>query len=158
MGENDSQVVGDRHVHIAILKMDNQQGPIVQYMELCSMLCGSLDGSRVWGRMDMGICMAESLHCSSETIIRLFVNQLSLFSCPVVPTLCDPRDCSTPGLPILHHLQEFAQVCIHQLYHNKSFYFLFLFFFLIKVFKKRESLGDQFRPSWMTSLLINSSQ
>ena len=25
------------------------------------------------------------------------------------PTLCDPRDCSTPGFPVLHHLPELAQ-------------------------------------------------
>ena len=25
-------------------------------------------------------------------------------------TLCNPMDCSTPGLPVLHHLLEFAQV------------------------------------------------
>ena len=24
------------------------------------------------------------------------------------PTLCDPTDCSTPGLPVLHHLPELA--------------------------------------------------
>ena len=29
------------------------------------------------------------------------------------PTLCDPMDCSTPGLPIPHHLPEFAQVHVH---------------------------------------------
>ena len=28
-------------------------------------------------------------------------------------TLCDPMDCSTPGLPVLHHLPKFAQVCVH---------------------------------------------
>ena len=28
-------------------------------------------------------------------------------------TLCDPMDCSTPGLPAPHHLPEFAQVHIH---------------------------------------------
>ena len=28
-------------------------------------------------------------------------------------TLCDPMDCSTPGFPVLHHLQEFAQTLIH---------------------------------------------
>ena len=32
------------------------------------MLCGSLDGKRVWGRMDTCICMAKSLCCSPETI------------------------------------------------------------------------------------------
>ena len=29
------------------------------------------------------------------------------------PTLCDPIDCSTPGLPVLHHLPKFAQVLIN---------------------------------------------
>ena len=30
------------------------------------------------------------------------------------PTLCYPIDCSTPGLPVLHHLLEFAQVHVHR--------------------------------------------
>ena len=37
-------------------------------------------------------------------------------NCSVVqsyPTLCNPRDCSTPGLPVPHHLPEFAQVHVH---------------------------------------------
>ena len=38
---------------------------------------------------------------------------LLLFSHPVVLTLCDPMDCSTPGLPVPHHLLEFAQVHAH---------------------------------------------
>ena len=37
------------------------------------MLCGSLDGRGVWGRMDTCICMAESLHCSSETTTTLLI-------------------------------------------------------------------------------------
>ena len=28
-------------------------------------------------------------------------------------TLCDPVDCSTPGLPVLHHLPEFPQTHVH---------------------------------------------
>ena len=28
------------------------------------------------------------------------------------PTLCDPMECSTPGLPVLHHLPEFAQTYV----------------------------------------------
>ena len=42
-------------------------------MDLCSILCGSLDGRGVWGRMDIGICMAESLSCSPETITTLLI-------------------------------------------------------------------------------------
>ena len=29
------------------------------------------------------------------------------------PTLCDPIDCSTPGLPVYHKLQEFTQTDVH---------------------------------------------
>ena len=42
-------------------------------MELCSMLCASLDGTGVWGRMDTCIYMAESLQCSPETITTLLI-------------------------------------------------------------------------------------
>ena len=40
------------------------------------------------------------------------------FCCSVAkswPTLCNPMDCSTPGLPVLHHLPEFAQTHVHWL-------------------------------------------
>ena len=29
------------------------------------------------------------------------------------PTLCDPMDCSMPGLPVLHYVPEFAQTHVH---------------------------------------------
>ena len=30
------------------------------------------------------------------------------------PTLCDPMNCSTPGLPVHHHLPEFTQTYVHR--------------------------------------------
>ena len=51
--------------------MDNQQGPTAWHRELCSMLCGSLDGRGVWETMDTCICMAESLCCLPEIITML---------------------------------------------------------------------------------------
>ena len=42
-------------------------------MEFCSILCGSLDGRGVWGRMDACICMAGSLCCSPKTITTLLI-------------------------------------------------------------------------------------
>ena len=30
------------------------------------------------------------------------------------PTLCDPKNRSTPGLPVHHHLPEFTQTHVHQ--------------------------------------------
>ena len=60
-------------MYTAIFKMVNQQGPIIQHMELCSVFCGSLDGRGVWGRMDTRICTAESLHCLPETVTTLLL-------------------------------------------------------------------------------------
>ena len=51
--------------------MDHQQGPTAEHRELCSVLCGSLDERGVWGRMDTCIRVAESLHCSPETLRTL---------------------------------------------------------------------------------------
>ena len=30
------------------------------------------------------------------------------------PTLCNPKNCSTPGLPVHHHLPEFTQTHVHR--------------------------------------------
>ena len=30
------------------------------------------------------------------------------------PTLCDPMNCSTPGLPVHHQLPEFTQTHVHR--------------------------------------------
>ena len=71
------------------------------------MLCGSLDGRGVGGRMDGGICMAELLCCSPGTITTLLIGSAadaakSIQSCP---TLCDPIDGSPPGSTIPGILQ-----------------------------------------------------
>ena len=48
----------------------------------------------------MELCLA-SLHCYYCSASQ---------SCPI---LCNSMDCSTPGLPVPHHLPEFAQVHAH---------------------------------------------
>ena len=77
-GGRDSYGVWGGDVHTAIFKMDNQQGPPVQHMELCSMLGGSLDEGSLGENGYMYICVTESLCCSAETITTLFVNRLHL--------------------------------------------------------------------------------
>ena len=54
-----------------MFKIDNQQGPTTQHMELCSILCGSLDGRGVWRKTDTCICVClspftvwNSQHCN----------------------------------------------------------------------------------------------
>ena len=53
-------------------------------------------------------------------MLNLYLQSLCFFfhicCCSVTklcPTLCDPMDCSTPGLLVPHHLPEFAQVHVH---------------------------------------------
>ena len=76
-------------------------------MDRCSVLRGSLNGRRVWGRMNTDICMAESLCCLPEIYITLLVGYTPIKiklkkkkvkvaqSCP---TLCDPMDCIVHGI------------------------------------------------------------
>ena len=52
----------------------------VEHMEVCSILCGSLDRREVWGRMDTGIFMAKPLYTLPEiTRILLLLSSLSFF-------------------------------------------------------------------------------
>ena len=73
MGSRDSYGVWNSHVHTAIFKMDDQQGPTVLHRELCSMLCGSLDGRGVSGRTDTCMSMAECLYYPPETVTTLLI-------------------------------------------------------------------------------------
>ena len=43
---------------------------------------------------------------------RLLSGQFSS-AAQLCPTLCDSMDCSTPGLPVHHHLPEFTQTHVH---------------------------------------------
>ena len=79
-GGRDSWGVWGRRVRSAIFKMDSQQGPTIEHMELCSLLCNNLDGRGVWGRMDICICIAESSWCSHETIKTVLIGYCSLLS------------------------------------------------------------------------------
>ena len=57
--------------------------------------------------------MAESLHCSPETIITLLIGHQFSSVAQSCPTHCDPMNRSTPGLPVHHQLPEFTQTHNH---------------------------------------------
>ena len=73
-GGRAKQGVWDAHGHTAVFNMENQQGPAVQHRGLYSVSCGSLDGRGIWGKMDTCTSVAESLHCSPETVTSLLMN------------------------------------------------------------------------------------
>ena len=49
-------------------------------MKLCSILCTSLGGSGVWGRMETCIHMAESLRCPPEITTTLLIGYIPIQS------------------------------------------------------------------------------
>ena len=93
--------------------MDNQQGPMLQHTELLLNIIWQLGWERFAGRVDTCICMAESLCCSSETTTTLLIGYQFSSVTQSCPTLCDPMDCSMPGLPVHHQLPEFTQTHVH---------------------------------------------
>ena len=57
------------------------------------------------------VSISKSKYINKEKIL-CYCNQFSSVtqSCP---TLCDPMNCSTPGLPVHHQLLEFTQTHVH---------------------------------------------
>ena len=56
----------------------------------------------------------EAKLSNSLASLALCRKVLLLFSHLIMSeTLCDPMNCSTPGLPVLHYLPEFAQTHVH---------------------------------------------
>ena len=81
-------------------------------------------GVCVWGPTTEGLLSSAHwpfLSISSQCLKTLTDSVLLLDKeaagcCSVAkscPTLCDPRDCSTTGLPLLHYPSEFAQTRVH---------------------------------------------
>ena len=86
------------------------------------------------------ICIAESLYCIAEIKHSMYINYITAVGdcsheikrCLLLGrkimikldqirsvaqsclTLCDPRNCSTPGLPVHHQLPEFTQTPVHR--------------------------------------------
>ena len=64
----------DWHVHTATFKTENQQGLTVCHNELCSIFCNKLNGKRIWKRIDICVCITESLSCIPEANTTLLTN------------------------------------------------------------------------------------
>ena len=60
--------------------------------------------------------LSPLLKCKARRQVSSPANFYDCCCCSVArscPTFCDPMDCSTPGLPVPHHLLKFAQVHVH---------------------------------------------
>ena len=76
-------------------------------MDLHSVLCGSLDGRGVWGRMDTHICMAESLRYSPETTTLL------ISYTPIQNKKCFKKDVVHiyNGILLSHKKEQYWVIC-----------------------------------------------
>ena len=65
--------------------------------------------------MIMFIMVISDLWCYYYNSLKILMMVTSFCSSVAksCPPLCDPVDCSTPGLPVPHYLLEFAQVHVH---------------------------------------------
>ena len=82
--------------------------PTVEHREFFSLLCESLGGRGVWGRMNTCKYVAESLRCRPETITTLLISYKVKVT-RLCPALCDPVDytaCLAP-LPIGFSKQKY---------------------------------------------------
>ena len=104
--------------HTAIFNTDNQQGPIVLHMELCSMLCDSLDGREVWRRLDTCIYVAESLCCPAETVTTLLIGYISIQKKKLKKTVkCQTRQMSPSYLQMMANtLCFYSQCCFSKVF------------------------------------------
>jgi len=51
---------------------------------------------------------------TEQTVIGCLVSVQFSSVAQSCPTLCDPMNCSTPGLPVHHQLPEFTQTHVHR--------------------------------------------
>ena len=79
------------------------------------------------------------------------------------PTLCDPMDCSMPGLPVHHQLPEFTQTHVHRVgdaiqpSHPLSSLLLLSIFPSIRVFSNKLVLRIRWTKYWSFSFSISPS-
>ena len=62
------------------------------------------------------LCKHLYVHFSKvlgKVLIYILLRYCCCSAAQLCPILCEPMDCSTPGLPVHHHLQELSQVHIH---------------------------------------------
>ena len=88
----------------------------------CDECYGSSSQREMWPHTAIRIPFRAGVHVPSEVSrprlcrqgsIRSSCGVCLLLVSQVFPTLCEPRACSTPGLPVLHCLPELAQTHVH---------------------------------------------
>ena len=74
------------------------------------------------------------------------------------PTLCDPMNCSTPGLPVHHQLLEFTQTHVHRVILCCPLFLLLPIPPSIRVFSNESTLHVRWLKYWSFSFSFTPSK
>ena len=66
------------------------------------------------GRLDFQLILEEVENLLFFLIFCVYSTDNFSSVQSLFPTLCDPMNCSTPGLPVHHQLPEFTQIHVHR--------------------------------------------
>ena len=90
------------------------------YMASSPIISWQIDGETMTDFIFLGSKITADGDCSHEIKRRLVLERKAMTNLAVAAksrqsclTLCDPMDCSTPGLPDHHQLPEFTQTHVH---------------------------------------------
>ena len=75
---------------------------------------GSMVCCRTWGLKESDTTEQLNNKNYPDKILQCCIIQFSSVQSPSRVQLCDPMNCSTPGLPVHHQLPEFTQTHVHQ--------------------------------------------
>ena len=94
------------HLHFSLSCIGEGNGNPFQ----CSCLENPKDGGAWWAAI-YGVAQSRTQLKQFSSSSSRIISSVQSLSCP---TLCDPMNCSTPGIPIHHHLPEFIQTHVHR--------------------------------------------
>ena len=82
---------------------------------VCSLTLSVLMLSKRQCLLSSPVLVNQILLCLKQSCLKLYPRFLPQFSsvAQLCPTLCDPMNHSTPGLPVHHQLPEFTQTHVH---------------------------------------------
>ena len=115
--------------------------------------------ARVGQRLGRGTAEASGAAVSLQFFIEAVVTLFSSVARSRL-TLCDPMDCSMPGLPVHHQLPEFTQTHVHQVgdaIQPSHPLLLPSIFPSIRVFSNESVLHIRWPKYWSFSFSINPS-
>ena len=97
---------------LGILKVKKKVGNNIWISHCLWMSKIKLAQDAIWRNIGFGIWRTGNYFLIVWTYFQLLFQFISVTqSCP---TLCDPMNCSTPGLPVHHQLPEFTQTHVHR--------------------------------------------